>query len=269
MNVSLDIVAVLPWDLSAGPLINSAAFLFRSVLGLLPWHLVAFLFSGILSHTLVLSVTLLSVLSVALLARNRVASLPGNLLAVLSGHLVADLLGGVFGVGNGFCSTILLWNLLTFLFGNLLTLLPWFIPALLFSINVGAFPLGYCRTRLFIPSVALLFISGVALLFLPVSLNRLLNISANFFIPCIAFIFVLSVTFLFILGLTLLFRYISAPLFRNSLNFGNLDIAALFLIDGGSERLLHLLAVLSRFISAFFLVHSGAPGSATKGNASK
>jgi len=152
VKISLNIITLLPGDLLAVPLIDSAALLLSSVLGVLPWNLVALLFRGVLGNTSVLSSAILSVLNIALLAGNRVALLPRNLLAVLPWDLIAHLLGGIISVRNRLGSTILSGNLLAVLFWNLLTLLPGFIPTLLFAIDISTLPFGYGITGLFIPS---------------------------------------------------------------------------------------------------------------------
>merc|ERR1711915_266668 len=143
MNITLHIVAILPWNLPTVPFINSGAFLIRSVLCLLSWNIIALLLSSIFSNAYVLSLAILSVLSATLLTRNGSAFFPRNLLTILFGNLVTDLFSGVVGVRNRLSSTILFRNLLAVLLRNLFALLAGFVPTLLSAINISALLLSY------------------------------------------------------------------------------------------------------------------------------
>jgi len=255
---------------------NSLTFLLRLVLCLLSGNLVTLLFRYIVGNLPVLSSAILPVLCAAILLGDIVTLLPWNLFTVLSWNLVADLVGNLFAhllgfvvkVGDRFGSAFLERDLLAILLGDLLTLLPWLIPALLMTVDIRTLTFSYSVTLLLIPSVAFLLVSCVALVLLFVLLHRFAGIVTLLAVFCPAFIvngsvallFINSVAFLLVLGLALLLRNILTFLFRNRVDLGNLDGVTLLFIDSGGKGLLHIVTLLTRFIPALIFPNSGTNG---------
>jgi len=147
-----------------------------------------------------------------------------------------------------FISSVALLLLSIFLdrFLNGVALLVWDIMALFLCLqstlrfgDVVNLSLGY--------SVANLFVIGVAFL-------RVL---------CFALLFVLGRAFLFISRMAFFFRNISALLFRHTIYSGYLLGGALLLVVACGEGFLHVVALLTRFIPALLVVHSGATRNTT------
>merc|ERR1712228_467484 len=133
---------------------NSLALLFRFVFSLLSGNLAAFLFRDIVGYLPILGSTVFPVFSVAFLLRDTVAVLLRDLVTDLVRNLLAYLLRFIIKVRNRLGSAFLKRDLLAILLRNLFTLLPWFVPALLMSIDVAAFSFSDSMAFLLIASVA-------------------------------------------------------------------------------------------------------------------
>merc|ERR1712058_13445 len=267
MKISMNISTILPGNLLAPSLVNSSTLVLRSVLGSLSWDLVTFLLRTVSSHRSVLGSAVMPVLSVTLLAGKSITFLPGNLPTVLPWDLVANLLGGVVSVGNRLRSAILSGNLLAVMLRNLLTLLPWFIPTLLLAIDIRAFLFSYSLAFLLILGIAFLFVLGIAILVISVFGHWFLFIMALLLIFSVTLLFILSTALLLILRKAFLLRNTGASLLWNRLNTRNLDHMTLFVIISRCKRLLDSSTPLTGFVRTLFLPNNLAFRKASQGNA--